>query len=83
LLNGTLFGQWTFELASYGIVSVVDGKPQTKANDDPIVNGIRSGPDGKPMAMDWITPKMKGLAAHSITSSTSARSQLPDSPAAE
>jgi hypothetical protein len=57
LLNGTLFGQWTFELASYGVVSVVDGKPQTKASDDPIVNGIRSGPDGKPlvMAMDWIT----------------------------
>ena len=57
LLNGTLFGQWTFELASYGIVSVVDGKPQTKASDDPIVNGIRPGPDGKPlvMALDWIT----------------------------
>jgi hypothetical protein len=57
LLNGTLFGQWTFELASYGVVSVVDGKPQTKASDDPIVNGIRSGPDGKPlvMALDWIT----------------------------
>ena len=32
LLNGTLFGQWTFELASYGVVSVVDGKPQTKAS---------------------------------------------------
>jgi hypothetical protein len=57
LLNGTLFGQWTFELASYGVVSVVDGKPQTAASDDPIVNGIRSGPDGEPMvmAMDWIT----------------------------
>jgi hypothetical protein len=57
LLNGTLFGQWTFELASYGVVSVVDGKPQTKASDDPIFNGIRSGPSGEPlvMAMDWIT----------------------------
>jgi hypothetical protein len=57
LLNGTLFGQWTLELASYGVVSVVDGKPQSKPTDDPIFNGIRSGPDGKPlvMAMDWIT----------------------------
>jgi hypothetical protein len=57
LLNGTLFGQWTLEIASYGIVSVVDGKPQSKPSDDPIFNGIRPGPDGKPqvMAMDWIT----------------------------
>ena len=57
LLNGTLFGQWTLELASYGVVSVVDGKPQSKPTDDPAFNGIRSGPDGKPlvMAMDWIT----------------------------
>ncbi len=57
LLNGTLFGQWTLELASYGIVSVVDGTPAKSASGDPAANGIRPGPDGEPMvmAMDWIT----------------------------
>ena len=56
LLNGTLFGQWTLELASYGIVSVVDGTPAASASGDPAANGIRPGPDGEPMvmAMDWI-----------------------------
>src|SRR6202008_2905380 len=50
-------GQWTFELASYGVVSVVDGTPARSAGGDPAANGIRPGPDGEPrvMAMDWIT----------------------------
>lgn len=57
LLNGTLFGQWTLELASYGVVSVVDGTPAESASGDPAANGIRPGPDGAPlvMAIDWIT----------------------------
>jgi hypothetical protein len=57
LLNGTLYGQWLLELASYGIVSIADGKPAQSASSDPAANGIRPGPDAAPMklAIDWIT----------------------------
>jgi hypothetical protein len=56
LKNGTLYGQWLLEVASYGFVVVADGQPQT-ASADPAAGGIRSGgADGKPqaMALDWI-----------------------------
>jgi hypothetical protein len=56
LQNGTLWGQFLLELASYGFVAVADGKPQA-AGADPAAGGIRTTSDGKPqaMAIDWIT----------------------------
>jgi hypothetical protein len=56
LKNGTLYGQWLLQLASYGYVVVADGKP-TSSSADPAIGGIRSGgADGQPqqMALDWI-----------------------------
>jgi hypothetical protein len=57
LQNGTLYGQWLLELASYGVIAIADGKPAASASSDPAANGIRPGPDAKPMmmAIDWIT----------------------------
>jgi hypothetical protein len=56
LQNGTLYGQWLLELASWGFVVVADGAPQA-ADADPAAGGIRSNGDGMPqnMALDWIT----------------------------
>jgi hypothetical protein len=50
LKNGTLYGQWLLELASWGYLVVADGPP-TKPSDDPAVAGIRQDADGKPQMM--------------------------------
>jgi Chlorophyllase enzyme len=49
LQNGTLYGQWLLEVASYGFVVVADGSPQA-AGADPAAGGIRT----MAMALDWI-----------------------------
>lgn len=58
LKNGTLFGQIALELASHGIIAVVDGKVYP-ANADPIAGGIRElgGGGAGPMVttLDWLT----------------------------
>jgi hypothetical protein len=56
LQNGTLYGQWLLELASYGFIVLADGQ-LLPADADPAAGGIRSGADGGPqlMALAWIT----------------------------
>lgn len=58
LKNGTLMGQFPLELASHGIVVLVDGKVYP-ANADPIAGGIREfgGGGAGPMiaTLDWLT----------------------------
>jgi Chlorophyllase enzyme len=56
LTNGTLYGQWLLEAASYGFIAIADGKPQAEgasAGD----GGQRMGSGGEPMqeVIDWIT----------------------------
>ena len=56
LEDGTLYGQWLLQAASYGFVALADGIP-TDPSADPGTNGIRSGgADGKPQeaTIDWI-----------------------------
>jgi hypothetical protein len=56
LEDGTLYGQWLLQAASYGFVALADGIP-TDPSADPGSNGIRSGgADGKPQegTIDWI-----------------------------
>lgn len=58
LKNGTLMGQFALELASHGMVVLVDGKV-FPANADPIAGGIREfgGGGAGPMVstLDWLT----------------------------
>ena len=55
LQDGTLYGQWLLEAASWGFIALADGVP-TDPSADPGSNGIRSGAQGQPqaMTMDWI-----------------------------
>jgi len=55
LLDGTLFGQWLLEAASWGFVALGDGIP-TDPSADPGTNGFADmGGGPQTMAMDWIT----------------------------
>jgi hypothetical protein len=55
LRNGTLYGNWLLELASWGYIVLADGPP-TAAGSDPVGAGMRAGADGKVLtgAMDWL-----------------------------
>jgi hypothetical protein len=55
LQDGTLYGQWLLEAASWGFIALADGVP-TDPSADPGSNGIRSGAGGAPqsMTLDWI-----------------------------
>jgi hypothetical protein len=55
LRNGTLYGNWLLELASWGYIVLADGPP-TEAGSDPLGAGMRTGSDGKILtsAIDWL-----------------------------
>ena len=55
LKNGTLYGQWLLELASYGYIVMSDGPP-TLPTDDPAAAGFNQGAGGKPQltAIEWV-----------------------------
>jgi hypothetical protein len=55
LKNGTLYGQWLLELASWGYIVLSDGPP-TLPGDDPALHGTHQGAGGAPqiMAIDWV-----------------------------
>jgi hypothetical protein len=57
LEDGTLYGQYLLQAASYGFIAIADGAPQDPSG-DPGAGGIRSGgADGMPQeaTIDWIT----------------------------
>jgi hypothetical protein len=57
LNDGTLYGQYLLEAASYGFIALGDGIP-TDPSADPGTNGSSAGSGGQSpmiMAMDWIT----------------------------
>lgn len=55
LKNGTLYGQWLLELASWGYIVLADGPP-TQPTDDPAIAGTHQGAGGQPllMALQWV-----------------------------
>jgi dienelactone hydrolase len=55
LKNGTLYGQWLLELASFGYIVLSDGPP-TQPSDDPAIAGTHQGAGGAPQiaAIEWL-----------------------------
>jgi len=55
LRNGTLYGNWLLELASWGYIVLADGPP-TEAGSDPLGAGMRAGADASVLigAVDWL-----------------------------
>lgn len=71
LKNGTLYGQWLLELASYGYIVLSDGPP-TLPTDDPAKGGFNQGAGGTPQlnAITWLIAENErpcSLYYHKVT----------------